>query len=270
MDTFSQRGAHDAIVTLVREAGVMLRSSDTDVRVSYKRSDVAFDVVTNVDTAIDSFLRMRLKELFPTHHIYSEEQGGANEGDYVWTIDPIDGSSNFSRGIPHCAIVVGLLVRGVPHVGVVHNPYTNAMFSYCVGEGAFSHGEHIGAPHVRSTLEGSTLLFTIGSRASQWEWGFPLYKKLVESGARVRNFGSSALDFCFAATGRVDAVIYGGVSLFDIAPAVGMIRECGGEVVHVFDGTPAELHRAPQPVVASLNRQLIEEIRAQVFRDTTT
>jgi len=242
-------------------AGEMARGFFGHTTTKYKESDVAFDVITEADTAIDAYIRAEIVRAFPGHQIHSEESGSDAGGEYVWTIDPIDGSSNFSRGIPHFAVCLGLLKNGVPVVGAVYNPITNELFSFCEGAGVFVNDVPLSAVK-ESVLVGGHVLLTIGSRTQSWDWGFALHRKLMEADARVRNFGASALDICFLASGKVDAVIYGGVGLRDIVPAVGILRAVGGNIYMFETGEVAPLTEEPQCVVATRTKALAEGIRA--------
>jgi len=101
----------------------------------------------------------------------------------------------------------------------------------------------------------------MGSRTQNWDWGFTLQRKLMEADARVRNFGASALDICYLASGKVDAVMYGGVGLRDIVPAVGILRAVGGNIYVCETGDIAPLTKEPQRVVASRTEALANSIR---------
>jgi myo-inositol-1(or 4)-monophosphatase len=182
------------------------------------------------------------------------------QSSHVWTIDPIDGSSNFSRGIPHFAVCLGLSVDGVPVAGAVYNPITEELFSFEQGKGAWRNGEPL-VPTTRTTLAGSTLLFTIGSRRENWPWGLSLYEKLLHAEARVRNLGASALDVCYVAAGRVDGVVYGGGSLRDISCAVGILRASGGEVYLFETGDIAPLDATPRRIIATGSEVFASTIR---------
>lgn len=261
MTDVSYKDAHNTAIAVVRAAGEMAKKAFGHVRIEYKESDVAFDVVTQADRDIDVFLRAEVSGAFPTHQIHSEESGSDAGGEYVWTIDPIDGSSNFSRGIPHFAVCLGLLYNGVPVVGVVYNPITNELFSFYEGGGAFLNDVPLTSSK-ESVLAGGHVLLTMGSRKQNWDWGFTLQRKLLEADACVRNFGASALDLCYLASGKVDAVMYGGMSLRDIVPAVGILRAVGGDIYVFETGEVAALTKEPQRVVASRTKVLSDNIRA--------
>ncbi len=261
MTDISYSDACDLALRAVREGGALAAALFGHVRIEYKESDVAFDVVTQADRDIDGYLRTEVARAFPLHSIHSEESGSDDGAEYVWTIDPIDGSSNFSRGIPHFAVCLGLFKNNVPVAGAVFNPITSELFSFYEGGGSFLNGVPL-VPAISGVLAGSPVLLTMGSRKQNWDWGFTLQKKLMENGAHVRNLGASALDLCYLAAGKVDAVMYGGITLRDVAPAVGMLRAAGGEVYIFETGEVTALTKEPQRIVATRGTALKDEIRA--------
>lgn len=252
---------YDFVIKLVRDAGgLLLEHSKEAFKVTMKNNDPK-DVVTAVDVAVSDFLVSSLKKEFPTYGIYSEEGSGeTEEGEYVWTIDPIDGSSNFARHIPHFAICVGLLHRSVPVLGVVYNPITRELFSFKKNEGAYLNGDPISVSKV-TELKDAHVLLHAGRKPELWQWGGDGYAKLLANAKKTANFGGSALDACFVAAGRVEANIYGRLSTFDIASAIGILVEAGGRVVDK-DGNPITFSKDPQKVFMCNNESIQREILA--------
>lgn len=223
---------YDFMVQKVVEAGEMLlRARDAGFETRMKGGNPR-DIVTSVDNEINEFLISEIKKEFPTHRIYSEEgEGVIGDSDEQWAIDPIDGSSNFSRGIPHYAICIALLRGGVPQAGAVYNPVTRELFSFRKGGGAFLNGKPI---HVskETELKKSIVLLRAGRNPDSWEWGGASYTKLLNAANKSGNYGGSALDACFVAAGRVEANVYGNLTTMDIASAIGILLEAGGNVVN--------------------------------------
>jgi myo-inositol-1(or 4)-monophosphatase len=248
------------ITATIRQAGAMAKEAFGHVAVAYKVSDVPFDVLTETDTAIDTYIKSEIRARFPEHAIHSEEGDEEKSSAYMWTIDPIDGSSNFSRGIPHFAVCIGLLEEGVPVCGAVYNPMTDELFLFEQGKGAFLNGTLLRVSEPQH-LAGGTVLFTIGSRTENWAWGLGLYEQFLHAECRVRNMASSALDVCYLAAGRVDAVVYGGVGLLDITPAVGILHEAGGAAYLFETGEIAPYTKMPQRIVAAGSIALAKTVR---------
>ncbi len=221
------------------------------------------DIVTSVDFAVNDFIISRIQESFPGHAIHSEEsEVDITQSPYLWTIDPIDGSANFSRAIPHFAVCLGLLENGVPTVGGVFNPVTRELFSFKKDQGAFLNGKPIRVSNT-TDLKDATNSFHTGRKPELWDWGAESYRNLLEHGKKTVNFGSTSLDTCFVASGRLDASIYGLMSTLDITPVLGILKEAGGMMLN-SEGEPVTFDARPQKTYAVNNRELFEQLRSIV------
>ena len=218
------------IISTIKKAGqILLEHYQESYKKMIKRGDVR-SIVTEIDLKINDFLVGEIKKIFPGHAIYSEEGSGLDGGsEFMWTLDPIDGSANFSRRIPHFAISICLLKGGLPIAGAVYNPITNELFSFQVGEGAFLNDQPMKVSTV-SELSQAGILMVTGKKPENRDWGVGIYRKLLDGANKTRIFGSSALDICFVADGRIEGVIYGELSTLDIAAALGILTEAGGKI----------------------------------------
>lgn len=253
---------YDFAVQKVVEVGeILLRARDAGFEIATKGGNMR-DIVTSVDHEVNEFLISEIKKEFPSHRIYSEEGEGTDTGDdEQWVIDPIDGSSNFSRGIPHFSVCIGMLRGGVPVVGAVYNPLTRELFSFKKGGGAFLNGNPIHVSSV-SELNKAQVIFSPGSRKPEmWDWAAASYRKLLEYSQKRGMYGSSALDLCFVAAGRADAGIYGTLSTLDIAAAIGILHEAGGAICNA-QGASVALSAESQKVFIGNSPAMAEEIRA--------
>ena len=247
------------ILQTIQEAGVLLLSLRQEkFEVSTKGGDPR-DLVTTVDLAIDNFIKSKIKEKFGDESIYSEEsKEQINPVGSFWSIDPIDGTSNFVRGIPHFAVCLTYLNGYEPLMGAVYNPVTKDLFSFQKGSGAFLNSRKIFVSTI-SRINDAYVLLHIGRREELRDWGIKLQCFLLGAAKKNINLGSSALDLCFLAAGRVDAVIYGSLTTLDVAVALGLVREAGGEI-YTLQGKPVSLSSKPQTILASTSRVLFEEI----------
>jgi len=252
---------YDFIIEQVRMAGkLLMRLREEKFETMGKGGDPR-DVVTSVDFAVNDFITSKIREAFPEDVIYSEEGStAALDAPHLWTIDPIDGSSNFSRGIPHFAVCLAFLQDGVPEAGAGYNPITNELFSFKKGGGAFLNNKPI---HVSEEVElkNSFVLFHAGRKPEMREWGGYLYRQLLEHAKKTSNFAGSALDTCFVASGRVEANIYGTLSTLDIAAAVGILTEAGGILV-TENGEPVPLIATPQRIIAANSTAIADALHA--------
>lgn len=264
MDTY------DFAVQKVVEAGeLLLRARDKGFEVATKGGN-ARDIVTSVDREANEFIISAIKKEFPSHRIYSEEGEGSNEalpfespdaGDEQWVVDPIDGSSNFSRGIPHFCVCLGLLRGGIPVVGAVYNPVTKELFSFKKGGGAFLNGKPIHVSAV-SELAKAQVVFSPGSRKPElWDWAAASYRKLLEHSQKRGMYGSSGLDICFVAAGRADVGVYGTLTTLDIAAALGILYEAGG-ITCAARGEPLALSAESQKVYMANSPTMLEQLRS--------
>jgi myo-inositol-1(or 4)-monophosphatase len=241
---------YDFILGLVKEAGWKLQKYvHTDIETSFK-NDNPLDIVTQADLEMSEFLSSRIREGFPGEAIYSEESTDEDiSSGSFWSIDPIDGTTNFSRHIPHYAVVVAYVEKGEPVVGALYNPATDELYSFEKGNGAYLNGRPIKVSGV-SKLGESYMLLRAGRNKDLWDWGAESYKFMLQNGVKCANLGSSGLDMCFVAAGRVEANIYGTLTTIDIAAAVGLLKEAGGILVGKGGKPVTELSKEKQQIIA--------------------
>lgn len=250
---------YDFIIKTVHEAGeLLLKKTKGGFKVGMKGDDPR-NIVTEVDLEISDYIAREIKKKFPLHGIYSEEGLDVeNEREYVWTIDPIDGTSNFVRGIPHYSICIGLLRNNIPVTGAVYNPVTKELFSFKKGEGAFFNKKKIRVS-AETELSKAGVFFHGGRKIELRKWGGKVYEQLLENALKTSNFASSALDTCYVACGRIEASIYGQFTSFDISCAIGILLEAGGLVADK-DGRELKLSKTPQIVVIANNSKIKNQI----------
>lgn len=247
---------------LAREAGGMiLAAREKKIDVMAKGGDVK-DIVTNVDIDISRYMSEKIAEDFPDDSIYSEEADADVSSGSFWSIDPIDGTAKFIRGIPHYSTVVAYVANGTPMVGVVYNPVTRELFSFEKGHGAFC-GDKPVKVSTLTDLSKAHLFFRNGRNRSRLDWSARMHRFLLENAGNTSNFGSSSLDLCFVGAGRIEACIYGNATPIDMAAAIGFVMEAGGAVAGE-KGAPCELSKKKQPVIAANSEAMIESILSGV------
>ncbi|MBP1148199.1 MULTISPECIES: inositol monophosphatase family protein [unclassified Methylocaldum] len=231
-----------AAVTIARGAGAILREGFETRRgtaVQFKTSDI--DPVTEYDIRSEQFIVGELRKLFPSHQIVGEE-GGAYRAEesrpparnYLWHIDPLDGTVNFAHGFPMFCVSMGLLIDGVPSLGVVYNPATDETFAAALGLGATRNDRPI---HVSATLVLNRALvitgFSYDTHTS--DSNMKNFLGFQRSAQATRRIGSAALNLCYTATGQLDGHWEMKVKPHDIAAGIVLVREAGGTVTD-FDG----------------------------------
>ena len=247
----------DNATRIVREGAAIAR--DYFGRTSVLREKAFHDIVTEADLAVESHIVGALRALYPDHGFLAEE-GGAERADaeYVWVLDPIDGTKYYARSVPLYAVSLALLHRGQPAMGVVHTPQMDQLFDGIVGKGARLNGEPIRCSQV-ARLEDATLCAEIPSRdsdAALREKGLSQFAELVRAARRVRVLGLGSLGLCYSALGGVDAYVNLGGATKDVDVAAGgaILMAAGGEFRRqgpIMLGGPAELLSQIEQVIGS-------------------
>src|SRR6185503_9077499 len=217
-------------VRAARKAGSLINRATLEGGLSV-RSKRAKDFVTQVDQAAEQAIIDIARKAYPEHGFLGEESGGANEdAEYVWIIDPIDGTTNFIHGFPQYCVSIGIRHRGAMAHAVVYDPVANELFTASKGGGAYLNDRRIRVSTL--TRFGDALVGT----------GFPfkeldrldLYLRQLQSMMRtvagVRRAGAAALDLAYVACGRLDAFWELGLSPWDMAAGTLLITEAGGLV----------------------------------------
>lgn len=231
----SGQGAELALaISAAEEAGEILlrhyRARDR-LTVSSKR---AGDFVSEADVAAEAHLRGRLLGTFPGDGWLGEETGagtsGAAEGGRRWVVDPLDGTTNFLRGIGHWCVSVGLEVRGRPVLGVVHDPLRGETFSAAPGGGMMLNGRAVG---MAGTVDMAEALFgtgiPFGGMAHIGDHADDI-ARLMPHCAGVRRMGAAALDLAYVAAGRLDGFWERRLQRWDIAAGLALLAEAGARV----------------------------------------
>lgn len=199
-----------------------------------KSNDV--DLVTKVDLESERRILAAIRSGYPGDAILAEESGLQGEGDFVWVIDPLDGTINYAHGLPHYAISIGIMYEGQPVAGIVDLPAFDDEYRAISTQGAFKNGHPI---QVSTTDQlKSSLVVT----------GFPYDReKVVDAlliGVRetllhcrgIRRTGSAAVDLCYVAEGRFEAHYEINLNPWDSCGGSVILREAGGTITG-FDGT---------------------------------
>jgi len=243
---------------IAREAGaVLLEYLQKNVAVEYKG---AFDVVTAADRASEQLVVERLRNHFPQHTILGEEGFGVdNNSEYVWHIDPLDGTTNFAHGFPIFAVSIGLEKNGEGVVGVVYDPTRDEFFAAETGSGAYLNNRRI---RVSSINEFENGLFATGfppanRKSNRNVHNFYQFSVLTHG---TRRAGSAALDICSVAAGRLEGFWEIGLKSWDVSAGVTILNEAGGRTTDMHGG--AFLSGGPHVVVSNA---LVHDRMLEVF-----
>ena len=284
-------------VKMAREAGRIVSSLfGKSIQVDYK-DEKKTDPVTAADTQSQAFLVEAIKSRFPDHGVLGEEGGDEEEQevtatDWLWVLDPLDGTTNFLNGLPIYAVSIGVLYRGVPVAAALYLPWPEAGSGFVMharrGGGAFQDDEPLSLEDVETVIA-NRLSGIPGSFGGQYRVGKELRRKVGE----VRVTGSIAYELAMVARGVMQYCVIGGPRLWDMAAGVLVVAEAGGAVMvrqrrgwqpmasliptwSTIPPTMKELRNWVQPLVAgkariapfvaSNLRRRRPSLRARVFR----
>lgn len=233
----------DAAADIAIRAGQMAKNMAKNRHTVMMKGEI--DLVTEVDIKAETLIVDELLSRFPDHGILAEERGFAQaETDYIWIIDPIDGTTNYAHGFPVYAVSIGLEYKGEVIAGVIYDPNLDELFAAEKGKGAFLNNEPI---HVSSTGDlNSSLLAT----------GFPYYyrkrpEKIIELFTEfslrvqgVRRAGAATIDLAALAAGRFDGFWELGLKPWDMAAGSLIATEAGARITK-FDGSVFDI-RMPE------------------------
>ena len=227
-----------AVIRLVEQAGAILLDRAAAQKITVKGRA---DYVTQVDFAVQEFLKTELAALTPSIPLMSEEQDNRtlDFSQPLWILDPVDGTTNLIHGFPASAVSLGLLEQENVTLGVVYNPFRQELFTAKAGQGAFCNGASI---QVKPTADLAHSLLAIGTSPYDRELipkNFALFAKLFSRCEDIRRTGSAALDLCDLACGRTDGYLERNLKPWDYAGASVILTEAGGMLTD-FAGQPVD------------------------------
>jgi len=258
----------DVALDAANEAGAMLREAfDRPKTISYKGE---VDLVTESDKRSESIIISKIRSRFPEHAIRAEESSprASDNAKYCWHIDPLDGTTNFAHAYPCFAVSIGLVEEGEPLVGVVLNPIANELFTAVRGEGAYLNQRPIRVSPIEKL---ATSLVSTGfpthqranNRNIYYYWEFTMRSH------GVRRDGSAALDLCAVACGRFDGFWEFGLSSWDTAAGMLIVKEAGGTITDL-EGRP--YHPGDRSILATNGKIHIEmqELASRIAERSAT
>ncbi|PWA89127.1 myo-inositol monophosphatase like 1 [Artemisia annua] len=246
-------------------AQVVMEAVNKPRNISYKGLT---DLVTDTDKMSEAAILSVVRKNFPDHLILGEEGGviGDSSSDYLWCIDPLDGTTNFAHGYPSFAVSVGVLFKGKPASAAVVEFVGGAMcwntriFSAVAGGGAFCNGQKI---HVSQTdnVERSLLVTGFGyEHDDPWATNMNLFKEYTDISRGVRRLGAAAVDMCHVALGIVEAYWEYRLKPWDMAAGVLIVEEAGGAVSRMDGGKFTVFDRSLLVSNGVLHAKLLEKI----------
>lgn len=223
----------DMVLEWTRELGETLVKAVEQGSLQVERKSTAIDYVTEHDQRVDKELRLKIARYFPDHGILTEEAESVKaDAEYLWVIDPIDGTTNFSHGFPIFAISVALRHCGEPVLSVVHVPTMQWTFRAIRGEGAFlKTATYEKRLEVSScdNLEAALLATGFPYERAEKNSNLAIFNKIINNISGIRRCGSASIDISLVAAGLLDGYWEFGLKEWDWAAAALFIKEAGGE-----------------------------------------
>ena len=195
------------------------------------------DFVSEVDRMAEQDIIRTVQRSYPDHAFLAEESGASGDAEYVWIIDPLDGTTNFLHGFPVFCVSIAVMHRGRLEHGVIYDPLRQELFTTSRGAGATVDGRKMRVSDTR-LMEKSL----IGTGYPYWQdpAGLDAYMGMLKDAmlatSGVRRPGAAALDLAYVAAGRLDGFWEIGLKIWDVAAGALMIQECGGIITDLAGG----------------------------------
>ena len=248
-------------IQAAKEAGKMMLECSGDLANLTIEEKSLHDYVSEVDRESESIITKHIINKFPNHTVIGEEFGstGNQLAEYKWIVDPLDGTTNYLRGIPHYAVSIAVLRNNVIEHAVVFDPSKNELFTASIGEGAYLNGKPLKVSG-RSSTKGALLSTGIpfsGKNLDEINSFTKTMESLLEKQTSgIRRFGAAALDLAYVAAGRYDGFWDANLKPWDIAAGVLLVEEAGG-VVYDFS---AELNFLESGDIIAATPNLISDL----------
>ncbi len=258
-----QKPAVTVMVKAARLAGNVLLRNINKLEALNVVQKGRMDYASEVDADAEKVIVKELKRAYPEYGVFGEEGGVQGGHRNMWVIDPLDGTSNYLRGVPHYCVSIALVENGEPTDAVIFDPLRNELFTASRGAGAVLNDRRIRVAD-RKDLGGTMIHTGFAPRErARASAQLKAVDALLVQAEDIRRSGSAALDLAYVACGRADAYFEAGVKAWDIAAGVLLVREAGGKVCDFKGATLARMdNRGPdtQQVVAG-NLKVAESLQ---------
>lgn len=248
------------VIDIVKQASRLMADNIT---IEQKGNDSNY--VTSADVNVQHYLQEKLPQLIPGSTFLGEEEETVQiNSEYVWVVDPIDGTANFIRGLKASVISVGLMKENKPYLGVIYDSYKDEIYYAERGKGAFVNGKPI---HVSDRDFKHAVICTAASLYNKnlAKPCFNIMQEVYMQADDFRRFGAAANEMTYLAAGRIE--LYFEIRLFpwDMAAGIVIIEEAGGfvEILHE-EGLPLD---RPAGIIAANGKENFEKLREIVYRE---
>lgn len=242
------------------EAGKVIQKYSGKVHVKNIKNEDTSNFATEVDTEAEKIIVKILTKNFPSHNIIAEEGSRSHKNsEYIWVIDPLDGTFGFSHGMPYFSVSIGLLKNNYPIIGVIYHISAKDLYFAQADKGAYLNGDSIHVSQGRS-LESAALAIGFGSRKKRVEKSY--IRLLIDKVGYPYSLGSAATKLALVAKGMFDAFV-NEAWVWDFVAGAVIVREAGGRVTD-FAGNEPDWSQERLNIVASnglIHDQILEALR---------
>ena len=231
----------DDLIQISKEAGNLIRNAFGKTHlIEYKTNEM--NLVTETDKASEKLITEFIKKKYPTHGILAEEGSEVNKSaEYLWVVDPLDGTTNFAHGLPIFSVSIGVQKNGETIAGVVYDVMRQVVFSAEKGGSSFENGSKISVSK-NDNLGHSILVtgFPYNIKENP-DKAFERFIAFLQKSRAIRRLGSAAIDFCYVANGVFDGFWEVSLHPWDLCAGKLIVEEAGGAVTN-FNGNPIDIY----------------------------
>ena len=223
------------IIKIAKESGALIREGfGTNFGIEFKTNES--NLVTEIDKASEKLIMDFIKKNYPSHGILAEESGEIkNSSEFVWVVDPLDGTTNFAHGLPIFSVSIGVQKQGQTIAGVVYDIMRDLVYSAELGSGAFANSKRISVSK-NDNLRRSVLVTGFPYNIEENpEHALEKFSALTLASRGMRRLGSAAIDFCYVAQGVFDGFWEVSLNPWDMCAGNLIVEEAGGLVTN-FEG----------------------------------
>ncbi|MEC0238499.1 inositol monophosphatase family protein [Paenibacillus dokdonensis] len=236
MDQQVIQTAKELSIQVIRQAGQIAKEKFDDIA-DIQAKDEFGDVVTEVDHLAEGIILEQIQAVFPDHQIHSEEAGViGSENDWLWLIDPLDGTNNFAIGLPVFSVSITLMYKKNPVLGVVYEPLTDRLFVSVAGEGTYCNDKPVHVKNSPNFLRGN-IGWIQGHKVQNDPKAVQLRQFIDIRFKRMMRLWAPTLQWCMLAKGDLDGIVLYNSEGDDLYSGILMVKEAGGVVID-FDGNP--------------------------------
>jgi len=217
-----------------RAGDILKKGFGTDYKIGSKQSK--HDLVTEYDTRVEAEILSMIRDEFPDHSFLCEESGASGNSDYLWIIDPLDGTVNFAHNIPMFCTSIAVAHKGEIVVGVIYNPMVNELFIAEKGRGATLNGKKLKVTETKKIRDGIVATGFPYNVAENPHHCIDQFAHITKLGIPIRRIGSAAIDLAYVACGRFDGFWEVVLNPWDFAAGTLLVREAGGKVTTMENG----------------------------------